>query len=232
MKTRTVWLRASYHMATPYSIRTAPSSPFAGRSLPTPGPATVQLAMIRTSIELFGLEVTRRLLFPSIVASEPLTQPPMQVAMSDQLSKMLKARDDVELELGLGYRESCHADGQTRVFIRVPLRQSEMFREIAKGIGYWGQGHGFACCTEVLETEPVQGTYAVASDSITPDQQLRSFFTAFVTEFTGTDVKWSEVISDDYSTQFHHLRLRLYVWPLVAYGYRGPGQLWRFHSLV
>lgn len=145
---------------------------------------------------------------------------------------MLKAKDDGGLESGIGYRETCHADGPICVFARVPLRQRDMFTEILKGIGYWGQGHGFASCTEVQETEPVDGTYAVAFESITLGQQLRSYSTAFVTELTGTDVKWSEIVSDDYSEQFQHLRLRLYVWPLMACEHRGTGRLWQFHSLV
>ncbi len=232
MKTLAVWLKACYHMAAPYSIRMAPSSPFAGRCLPTPGPATVQLAMIRTGIELYGLDGTRRQLFPSIVASRPLMQPPLRVGIGDQLSTILKAKDDGGLESGVGYRETCHADGQIQVFVRVPLRQSGMFKEVLNGIGYWGQGHGFASCTEVQETEPVDGTYAVAFESITSSHQLRSYFTAFVTELTGTDVKWSDVVSDDFSEQCQHLRLRLYVWPLVACEHRGNGRLWQFRSLV
>ena len=81
-------------------------------------------------------------------------QPPLRVGIGNQLSMILKAKDDGGLQSGVGYRETCHADGQIQVFVRVPLRQSGMFKEVLNGIGYWGQGHGFASCTEVQETEP------------------------------------------------------------------------------
>lgn len=232
MKKRTVWLKACYHMAAPYSIRMPPSSPFAGRALPTPGPATVQLAMIRTGIELYGLEVTRRQLFRNIVASQPLIQPPLRVGIGDRLSSVLKANSSGGLESSVGYRQVCHANGPICVFIRVPPRHSYKYKEILMGIGYWEQGNGFASCTQVQETEPVGGTYAVAFESVTSAQKIRSNFSGYVTELEETNVMWSAVVSDDLAEQSQALRHRLYVWPLVSCEHQGAGKLWQFCSLV
>jgi hypothetical protein len=227
-----VWLTAQYHMPATYSIRMPASSPFTGRTLPAPGPATVQLAMIRTAIELFGAEYTCKHLFPHIVSSCPRVQPPLRVGISDQLSSVLKASAGGGLGNSIGYREVCHAEGPICASIRVPMPHVDRFRKILMAIGYWGRSDGFAHCTDVQVTEPVAGSYAVAFESLTLAQASNRYFSSFVTELRGAEVEWSEVISDDLSAQSQFVLLRLYVWPLVPCEHYGAGRNWRYFSLV
>src|SRR2546423_2086870 len=79
------WLAAEYHLPSLYSCKVPMSSMNSALVLPAPGPATVRLALIRTSIELFGLECVRDELFPQIRAMGTRIRPPEWVAMTAQV---------------------------------------------------------------------------------------------------------------------------------------------------
>jgi hypothetical protein len=88
---RGIWLTADYRFVAVFSYRMPMSSITAARVLPTPGPATVRLALVRTGFELFGEEVTRTVLFPTIRRMAVRIQPPEQVAFSWQTIRGYKA---------------------------------------------------------------------------------------------------------------------------------------------
>lgn len=67
-----VWIAADYHFPSTYSCRIPMSSVSTALAMSTPGPATVRLALIRTGIKLFGLEMTRDELFPVVRDGKPL----------------------------------------------------------------------------------------------------------------------------------------------------------------
>jgi hypothetical protein len=71
------WLAAEYHLPSLYSCRVPMSSMNSALALPAPGPATVRLALIRTGIEVFGLEYVRDELFPQIRAMGIRIHPPV-----------------------------------------------------------------------------------------------------------------------------------------------------------
>jgi len=85
-----IWLAADYHLPLTYSYRMPMSSMNHAPTLPTPGPATVRLALIRCSVELFGREVTREEVFPILREMQVRIRPPEAVAISPHLLKALK----------------------------------------------------------------------------------------------------------------------------------------------
>jgi len=125
-----IWLTADYRFVAVFSYRMPMSSSAAARVLPTPGPATVRLALVRTGFELFGEEVTRETLFPTIRAMAVRIQPPEQVALSWQTIRRYKAtskRDAVILNEAPTEREMAHTGGTLRIAVNVPPRQEEPF---------------------------------------------------------------------------------------------------------
>ncbi len=77
-----IWLAADYHLPGTYSCRIPMSSTTYAPTLPTPGPATVRLALLRCSIELFGRTMTREVIFPTLRDMGVRIRPPEAVAMS------------------------------------------------------------------------------------------------------------------------------------------------------
>ena len=90
-QTRLGWLAAEYNFPATYSCRLPFSSPNSALISPAPGPATVRLALIRVGIEIFGKDVVRGLLFPTIRAASVCIRPPERVAISGQVLKAYKA---------------------------------------------------------------------------------------------------------------------------------------------
>jgi CRISPR-associated Cas5-like protein len=85
-----IWLAADYHFPATYSCRIPMSSTTHAPTLPTPGPATVRLALLRRGIEVFGLALTREELFPVLRDMAVRIRPPEAVAISPQLLKASK----------------------------------------------------------------------------------------------------------------------------------------------
>lgn len=223
---------ASYHMPATYSIRVPMTSPYCGKALPTPGPATVQLAMIRAAIELYGLDAMSHDLLPHFIAASPKVQPPDQVAISNQLQRAYKADDSGKLIECAAYREYCHCEGPIRVFVLTPPRLVDVFATLLTQVGYWGQRSSFACCTEVIEAEPRPGWCATKISTLCDEKKLQHYFAAFATEIEDSNVKWTDLVPRDRSGAKSCLRPQLYVWPLVECEQRGAGRLMRFCSLL
>jgi hypothetical protein len=117
---QSIWLAANYHFPTTYSIRVPMSSMSSARALPAPGPGTVRLALIRTAIELFGMDYTHDVLFPIIRSAGICIRPPERVAFSLQRIHAYKAsasdsRTTNRLDESIIYREMAHAVGCTYI---------------------------------------------------------------------------------------------------------------------
>jgi hypothetical protein len=109
---------------------------------PAPGPATVHLALIRASIELFGRDVVRDSLFPWIRVARVLIRPPERVAISGQMLRAYKAGEDkgrVAIGESVIYREMAHAEGAMTVYLEIPLEERDTWEILLRNIGYWGQ---------------------------------------------------------------------------------------------
>src|SRR5258708_34571840 len=108
------WFGADYYLPASYSCRLPLSSANSALIPPAPGPATVRLALIRASLELFGRDVVRDSLFPWIRAARVLIRPPERVAISGQVLRAYKADEDkgrVAIGESVVYRQVAHAGG-------------------------------------------------------------------------------------------------------------------------
>lgn len=222
------WLRASYYMPSTYSIRVPVASPFCAKALPTPGPATVQLALIRSAIELYGMEMTSNELFPHIVECEPKVQPPDSVAITSHLVHMYKADDSGRLRGAVGYREFCHCEGLIRVFVRVQNDLVHAFAEILQMIGYWGRCDSLASCIEVSCAQPEVGSCIQRFDKLPERTRTRAYFSAFVGEFIRSDIRWIEIVPRGQGRVKSPTSAQLYVWPLKASKLDGAAHVLRF----
>jgi len=151
------WLAADYHLPATYSCRPPLSSANSALISPAPGPATVRLALIRASLELFGRDVVRDSLFPWIRAARVLIRPPERVAISGQVLRAYKADEDkgrVAIGESVIYREVAHAEGVMTVYLEISLEERNTWETLLRNIGYWGQASSFATCLEVSECAP------------------------------------------------------------------------------
>jgi hypothetical protein len=134
-----VWLAADYHFPTVYSCRVPMTGMSSALALPTPEPSTVRLAIIRSGIELFGIEDTRKHVFPTIRSMSMYIRPPEHVAFSNHL---LRASKDVERShktrsgSRIMYREIAHATGVMTVYICIPKEMANVYTQLLAAIGY------------------------------------------------------------------------------------------------
>lgn len=221
-----VWISAHYHMPILYSYRSPVSSPMASLALPTPGPATVQLAMIRTGIELFGVDYVRTRLFEHILDCRPMIRPPDKIAFSAHVLKLVKGN-----EYGIGYRQMTHATGNMVVSVKVDADAAEDVVTLLRGIGYWGQTNSFAYCMGVSH-EPPEACACMRplKDGESSASHAR-YFTGFVTELARTSLNWEDIVGESEHSRAT-IRQRLYIWPLVACEHQSSAQVLRFCSLV
>lgn len=232
-KPNTVWLAADFHMASTYSCRIPVSSQHSALAMPAPGPATVRLAMIRTAIELFGVEATRQTLFPMIRSAPVLIRPPDRVAISTQLLQAYKvSKSSSHLKTSLAYREMCHAQGAVTIYLAVPINYEDAFREILQAIGYWGQANSLTFCTGVYSEAPNLSECARPLRLIEGAPPLGQFFACIVSEFRSEPVGWDEIMQDTAAHKLKPLELELYVWPMLIIEQRRQHKLLRRCSLI
>lgn len=232
-----IWFAADYHLSATYSCRTPLTSMSSALALPAPSPATVRLALIRTAIEVFGLEWVQHELFPIIRSAEVRIRPPERVAFSSQLLHAYKANkgdryENDSLEESIVYREFAHATGALTVFLKIPSGSQEMFREILGAIGYWGRADSFTCCLQTYRSTPAEGDYAIPLRSVSQPFPLQHYYKSFVSEFGNDQVDWEEIMPDIHSTQARPIRIELYVWPLIISKRISSGELLVRQSLV
>lgn len=226
MPVEKVWLAAHYHMPMVYSYRSPVSSPMAGVALPTPGPATVQLAMIRTGIDLFGSDYVKTKLFQHILACQPMIKPPDRVAISEQTLKLDKGDG-----YGIAYRQMIHAMGEMIVYVRVDADVISEIATLLRGIGYWGQTNSFAYCIDVCQQLPKVSDCIRPAEDIDSTDSCLPYFTGYVTELAGPSLSWTDV-TEERKRSGAPIRQRLYVWPLVACEHRSTPQVFRHCALI
>ncbi len=203
-------------------------------AMPAPGPGTVHLALIRTGIELFGVEYTRDELFPVIRSAEIRIRPPERVAISTQLIRAYKANHgksgSVRLAESPVYREFAHATGLMTVYIKVPLSHEDDCCKMMRAIGYWGQASSMAYCIQIHHTKPKDGQYAIPLKTIKMTSPTQNFFSCFISELRDDQVNWNDLMPQQGKGQA--VRIDLYVWPMIISERRGGGKILRRCSLV
>lgn len=107
----------------------------------------MRLALIRTSIELFGIEETRHRLFPSVCTMSVRIRPLARVAISPHLLrayKMVREAWGTRITESPILREMAQADGPLTVYLHIPETEAHMWQHLLKSIGYWGQTDSLA----------------------------------------------------------------------------------------
>jgi hypothetical protein len=223
-----IWLTAEYTFASLFSYRIPMSSSVAAQALPTPGPATVRLALVRTGFELFGEDITRNDIFPTIRAMAVRIQPPERVALTWQTLcayKATKKQDEVKLTKAPIQREMVHTAGVVRIALTIPSVQERLFRELLEGIGYWGQASGLAWCTRITNDAPDAALCIRPMRLMHGTQQVATLFSRLATEFRSNTVEWEEVIPELSEQQSCAIKPEAYVWPLRVCEQHSAGQI-------
>ncbi len=223
-----IWLGAEYHLPSLYSCRVPMSSMNSALAVPGPGPATVRLALIRTGIEVFGLEYVRDELFPQIRAMGIRIRPPEWVALTPQVLHAYKVDEQAggtQISTAPISREFAHASGPLTVYIEVPVKDVHHWTKMLGAIGYWGQASSFIYCTRVFQGMPNP------KESITPlrnwnsREPLEPFFSSILSEFRADTLSWDDVVPVLSARKAEMLKLDIYVWPMVTVEQHGEGKL-------
>lgn len=235
-----IWLAADYHLPALYAYRIPMSSSTHAPTLPTPGPATVRLALLRRSIELFGVERTREELFPVVRAMAVHIRPPRTVAISVHRERTHKWERDREqkrprVQESLLLRELAHAQGPLTLYLQIPAEEEARLRVVLEAIGYWGSTDALASCLAIHHTAPLMGECVLPLQQVGFDGPLQPFFSGLATEFRQAHLSWEEVTT---STPMNRgrkvpppLLLDVYVWPLVLRRQHDGNKLFERQSL-
>ena len=214
-----IWLAADYHFPSTYSCRIPMSSMSSALAMPAPGPATVRLALIRTGIELFGLETMRDELFPILRAMPVRIRPPVRVAISPQTLRAYKwsgsKHKGETLQESIITREMAHASGPMTVFLQIPAAVEQPMRTLLQAVGYWGQSSSLTSCLSVTQTPPTSGECATPLVALDASLPLQPFFSCLATEFSSRRLVWYDVVREEGRRKVKALRLDIYVWPLI-----------------
>lgn len=224
-----IWLTAQYHLPSGYMCRMPMSSSVAARVLPTPGPATIRLALISNAIELFGIRSTREQLFPTIRAMPIRIHPPQQVAISQQLVKRYKGivfNKLPQLQGALGYYEVAVADGPLLISLNVESELAQAISETLYAIGAWGSADSLAFCEQVSETVPPEEV-VIPLHSVSAEASLRRHYIGLATEFRDQYVTWEEIGAGDTPGSRNAIIASLWVWPLDICEQRSTGSILR-----
>lgn len=230
-----IWLAASYHFPTTYSCRIPTSSQSSALAMPAPGPATIRLALVRTGIELFGIDYVREEFFPMICNAEIRVRPPDKVAISNQLLRAYKAASSKtkssasRMVESITYRE-CHAEGVMTIYVKVTRDNQNVFKIVLKSIGYWGQSNSFTSCMEIRDQSPKSGECAIPLRHLNTSQSIQNFFSCIVSDFRDLQVSWEETQPILTPNKTPALRHELFVWPMIIERH-GSGKLLRYRSL-
>ncbi len=220
------WLCADYHLPATYSCRVPMSSITSALALPAPGPATVRLALIRTGIEVFGVEYVQSVLFPHICAMPIHIRPPERVALTSHVLRAYKVEDKTqETNEAPIVREMVHAQGSVTVYLQIPSHLREPFSSILCMIGYWGQASGLSWCAEIGTTAPSTQECVMPLRLFPGHAPLRPFFSSILSEFRNGSVTWKEVMPVIGERKANPLRMDIYVWPLMLTEHHGSGKL-------
>jgi len=214
------WLAAEYHFPATYSCRLPFSSSNSALISPSPGPATVRLALIRVGIEVFGRDIVRDTLFPWIRAASLFIRPPERVAISGQMLrayKVVEKKGHVSYQESVVYRQMAHAEGTMTVYLELPREEKKLWGTLLRNIGYWGQASSFATCLGVDDIIPLKSECAQPLEGLSEQNIISPFFSCIHSEFRDSQVTWQQVVPfDDLHTRDvqNSLKLEVYVWPL------------------
>jgi len=215
-----LWLAADYHFPSTYSCRIPMSSTSSTVVTPAPGPSTVRLALLRTGIELFGLETVQYELFPIIRSASVQIKPPERVAVSLHRLRAHKwttgkaGKQDFQESVIL--REMAHAIGPCTVYIEVPPYEEQRFCCLLQAIGYWGKTDSLAYCIGITQHVPESGTCVLPLRALSGIHPLQQFFACVLTEFRDHRVTWQEIVPTLNTGKNQAFRLDVYVWPMIV----------------
>jgi hypothetical protein len=130
----------------------------------------------------------------------------------------------MEVVDSIGYREFAYAKGNLQVSLQVPVTHVNVFKELLRGIGYWGQTSSFTCCVKVEHKEPDKNLCAVPLRKISPDVRTQSYFVEVATEFKRQDLTWEEIAGNPETTT-SFLDVEIFLWPLQIRERDGKGTL-------
>src|SRR5215467_4232207 len=213
-----VWIAADYHFPSTYSCRIPMSSISSALALPAPGPATVRLALMKTGIELFGLETVRDEFFPILCSMEVRIRPPARVAISQHALRAYKwsgNRHNMTLQETIITREMAQASGLMTVYLQIPISVEPNMRTLLQAVGYWGQSSSLTSCLSITQTPPIPGECATPLVSLNPSLPIQPFFSCLVTEFSSRHLSWYDILAEESRRKRKALRLDIYVWPMV-----------------
>jgi hypothetical protein len=239
MKTPTlIWLRADYHLPALYSCRVPMTSITSARALPAPGPATIRLALIRTGIEVFGLDSLQHQLFPSLREIDIRIRPPEKVALSFHRLRAYKVAPHAQhlteqiTEAPIS-REMAHAHGPLSIYLQVPFPLLDPFRQLLQMVGSWGQASSLAwcCCIEAHQPPPTDEC-VIPLRLFQHHRPLHPFFSSLLSEFRDPHLPWQDVIPLLGNKGAPPLQLDVYVWPLVEVFHHGSGRLLQRQSFT
>jgi hypothetical protein len=215
-----VWIAADYHFPSTYSCRIPMSSANCASVMPAPGPATVCLALIRVGIELFGVDIVRKELFPILRSATVRIRPPERVAISQQQIRGYKwseARQKREpIQESIIVREMAHAAGPMTVFLQIPQDAGHRMHRLLQAVPYWGQNSSLTSCLGVMSTAPLLEECALPLDLLDDTALLRPYFTCPVTEFHSNQLSWEHIAPGGKVPKTSALRCDIYVWPMVT----------------
>lgn len=235
-----IWLAAEYHLPSLYSCRIPMSSTTHAPTLPTPGPATVRLALLRCSLELFGHGITRKEVFPILRAMTVRIRPPESVAISLQRLRAFKwviekHAKQPRIQESLMLREMAHAQGILTIYLQIPVAEEERIRALCQVVGYWGHTDSFACCLAVHRREPPEQECVLPLHQLGLEGRLQPYFSGLATEFRAQQLSWEEVTTETtgrgHRGKQQAIVLGLYVWPLVLLRAHDGGKLFQRRSL-
>lgn len=192
------WLAADYHLPATYSYRIPMSSMTSAPTLPTPGPATVRLALLRCSLELFGHAITREELFPMLRTMEVRIRPPEAVAISPQRLRAFKWSKEQQtkqprMRESLMLREMAHAQGMLTVYVQIPATEALRFQALCQALGYWGQTDSLAFCVAIQQRDPPEGECVLPFRECARADRLHPYFSGLATESRDQSLSWEEV---------------------------------------
>ncbi len=231
-----IWLAADYHFPSTYSCRIPMSSMSSVPVMPTPGPATVRLALIRTGLEYLGHEIVREELFPGLCEVPIAIRPPEQIGISLHRLRAYKwekstARRGEGMREAVIVRERAHASGAMTIYLQVPVQQESWYTLLLRAIGYWGQTDSLTCCVEVRRRAPSQQECVQPLGFLGSDRVLHPYFSCVTSEFRDPHPSWEEVVTMNVTHRSGSpLRLDVYVWPLIVTRHSGEGKLLLYHA--
>ncbi|MBO0796395.1 MAG: hypothetical protein J2P36_36350 [Ktedonobacteraceae bacterium] len=231
------WLAASYHFPSTYSCRIPMTSPACASAMPAPGPATVRLALVRTAVELFGVNTTRQEIFPSICDLKIRIRPPERLSISPhrlrgyKWSIEQKSRRTI-IQESVFLREMVHASGLMTLYLYIPTLEETRYQALLHSIGYWGQASSLTTCVGIAQEEPPLEECAVPLRLLDPRVALHPYFSCLVTEFRHPAPTWEEVVSAWQTTTSPVLTLDVYIWPLQLIGQHGGGKCFLRHAFL